>query len=184
MHIRDFEQNDISEVRHIFALQFGEGFINNSTLERFVYERSTNGLVAVNNNIILGVLITHTLSVNEIKNELNFEIAEIHESLPNQARIGIINSFAILPDYTGKGIGSALIKERMNWFRENCDAIICMCWVESNGGMEKLLIKNEFNYKMTISDYWKNNSLQENFTCKRCGAPPCLCTGKLFIKIF
>lgn len=182
--IRFLNYADIPKVESILALQFGKGYMDTSAIEQFVNQKNLNGLVAEHKGEIVGVAFARTFPIQNINQHLNLNLVEGGELFPTQRKLGITNSMATLPSFTGKGIGNALMAERMKWLEKNCEAAICMCWEESNGGMEKLLIKNKFQYIQTIPEYWKEESITSQFTCTNCGAPPCLCSGSIYVKYF
>jgi ribosomal protein S18 acetylase RimI-like enzyme len=180
--IRTIATKDIAAVEHLLAVSFGNGFMVASAIDKFVDQLNYNGLVAVSDNLIMGVALARIFPIDEIKDHLKLDTDQVQEIFPVQSKIGIIHSMAILPRFTGKGIGLALMVERMKWFDQSCEAVICMCWEESNGAMAKLLIRNGFQHILRIPEYWKADSLSAPFNCASCGSPPCLCSASIYVK--
>jgi hypothetical protein len=41
-------------------------------------------------------------------------------------------------------------------------------------------IFDEFEFRIELPNYWKEDSIKENFTCPVCGNPPCLCSAVIY----
>ena len=136
-HIRPIETKDIPAVEHLLAMQLGSGFMDAIALEKFVNQKDNIGFVAKHNDQIVGAAFAQTFPIHQIEEHLKLETEQIKEIFSNQQQIGITKTITTFPEYAGKGIGFALMAERMKWFEQHCEAVICMCWEESNSGMQK-----------------------------------------------
>lgn len=91
---------------------------------------------------------------------------------------GVLKSSAVVPSMRGRGIGLALVRERLLILvQKGCTVAYTFAWDsgerESSQGV---LEAAGFEFVVEIPHYWQEPSGAESFECVKCGTP-CTCTA-------
>jgi ribosomal protein S18 acetylase RimI-like enzyme len=100
-------------------------------------------------------------------------------------KIAVIKTIAIHPNFQRKGYGTKLLQHIIHKIeiQKNACSIYYPAWKESAcDGFCKLLINKGFKEVKEYKNYWSADSVQNNYSCVKCGNPPCNCTMVLFKK--
>ena len=94
----------------------------------------------------------------------------------------MIKQIVVNTKHQNKGYGSALISNSIKQLTNDVNAFLCLAWVKEGViPIKKALIKNLFTQQKTIPNYWKENSVKENYNCTVCGNPLCMCNAAVFL---
>lgn len=96
----------------------------------------------------------------------------------------MIGSIAVMKDYGKRGIGTALIKECLIRLSSKGARFAMMtAWKGKNGvHIGSLAEKNEFTKRFEIENFWKEDSIKNNYFCPECNLPPCHCTAAIYTR--
>lgn len=171
--IKKLEKTAIPSLLKIADQCFGNGFFTIEQTELLV-QKQTPLFVLLKNKILIGFVFAHSDST------------PFSAYLDRQKKqIGILQSIAVLPSLQNKGMGKLLLNHILEYFKlKNYQSVIYPAWKENNPHFIKHLKKIGFKKIKEIKNYWKKDSLEKNYTCKRCGNPPCLCTLSIYLLQF
>ncbi|MET4144324.1 ribosomal protein S18 acetylase RimI-like enzyme [Arthrobacter sp. UYCo732] len=100
--------------------------------------------------------------------------------------VGELKSSAVTPAARGQGIGSAMVRERLDYLRgQGCRYAVSASWVSNNGAHSSLgpLARAGFERVAAIPGYWAADQEAAGYLCEDCGAA-CTCTAIIMIHRF
>ncbi len=99
-------------------------------------------------------------------------------------KIGLVASVAIDPIYSQRGIGTALIGHCIKELENKGLNILLMTGWKSKKGIHigNIAEKHGFEKLIEISDFWRKDSVKNQYFCQSCGNPPCKCTAAVYIR--
>ena len=88
----------------------------------------------------------------------------------------VLKCSAVHPDYRGRGVGTGLVKKRLEYLEsEGCKIVKSYAWIiDGECPAEKALIANGFYAIMDVEQFY-----QASIPCNICGGG-CLCTARIF----
>ena len=169
------EKSMLSSVANIASMTLGDAFINESILNNDInlcVEYETE-IVAYSTTKIVNSSYFKSIFKNKSLKQL-----EIYE------KVGYLDSLAVNQDYTGKGIGTLLLKNTILKLKENnINFVLMAAWKNITEVNIKALAKKEgFKEEFEIKNFWSEDSIKEKFDCTVCGKPPCLCSAVIYTK--
>lgn len=171
IQFREAIQEDFEEIRGLVDAYFGKGFFNTKK----VLGENCCCIVAIAQSTIIGMSCAHDVIP---KYDLDFAgtfLASCEEI------IGLLDIIVVEDSYRNQGIGSKLFANRLKKLSENgVSKFALFHWREGNFPEPKIAIRQGFKWRETLPFYWKIASISENFSCARCGAPPCNCSADLY----
>jgi N-acetylglutamate synthase-like GNAT family acetyltransferase len=170
--IIDLNENLIPSVLEIADQQLGKGYIAGELLTKPALTR-----VAMFKDIVLGFSICNILTPDQIEKTIRASANCSPKSL-----FGLLRTIAIRRGSEGFGVGGELAKDGVALLKNQVEKIYavgyqCKKGINSNG----FLTRAGFKKKCKIPDYWKEDSLERNYSCRDCGGPPCRCSAVIFI---
>ena len=115
------------------------------------------------------------ININKTENE-NLEEG-------NFIKNGLIDLICVKKQFRKLGIGSILFKKIENkLFILGSEQIILFHWVQKSAPYPTIAIKNGFKFQQTIPNYWEKESIKQNYSCIKCGTPPCKCSCAVYVK--
>lgn len=180
---------DVPEAVEVLTISLGEDFISSSDLLSIIKNEFGAGYKTVDtaNNKIVGV-ITGVQIHNQ--DELNHYLNGFEEKFLNSLIDSdifptmIIESVAVLKDYSGLGIGTSLAEELIAWGASNkAKFIFSVAWADENGcHIEKVFTRLGLRQVIEIDSFWFIDSIEREYSCPSCGNP-CFCSAILFGKL-
>lgn len=173
----------ISDLNHVIPISdrcFGAGYLKLNQFTRFLSADSIGLIYRFDGKVVAYCLATVFDKALDYKEAYKTEVEE--SSYP----LGLIKNIAVLPDYQNRGIGNQLLEtviHKLN-FKFGCKTLHYPAWTESeNYEFTKKLRRLGFMVQGVFPEFWAEQSIEKNYYCQRCGAPPCSCSLTLFVKI-
>jgi len=178
------EIDQFTEIISILDLQLGKGYIKRSKLLEYIKDEKKIGFTAVTDGKISGVLLTKTyMSWSSLETVILKEKDWFKINLVEKFPVGIIDIIGVIPQLTGHGIGTLLVKEGIETLNKNCNSIISFVWKHPNKTpLASILEKNNFILQRTIPAYWGEDNLTKKYECKYCRDSRCLCHVLIYKK--
>lgn len=111
------------------------------------------------------------------------QVATVQElpSLRFHERLCVIRSIAVLPGWRGRGIGSQLVREALDWCDERGATTALSFGWKSSGGchIAGVMATTGFESTQEIPNFWTDDSRQKGYSCPECGSV-CECTAVVF----
>lgn len=177
MHIKilPMQKSMLQEVSQIAAMTLGSSFVDEN-----IFKNDIN-LCAVIDTKVVGYITSKFINKEYLKKILKNKKLDLLEASKS---IAYIDSIAIHDEYSNKGIGTKLFKSTiLKLIENNIEFAIMAGW--KNGteiNIKALALKEGFKEEFEIKEFWKEDSLAQNFDCTACGKPPCLCTAVIYTK--
>lgn len=172
------QPKDFDSITSISNACFGLNYITTKLLSNMLSEPGIYNKIVLENKLI-GFCLAQIL--NTETKDLEFEIPDLQQ----EEKIAVIKTIAIHPNYQRKGFGTQLLKQVVHQINGVAEvySIYYPSWIESESDGFSKSVKNEgFKEFKLYQNFWLNDSLKHNYTCIRCGNPPCKCSMKLYRK--
>lgn len=155
--IRLAELSDIPSLVSLSEQAFGKSFHNDSYFNSAISSSKNRCYINLYNDVLVAFL-----TILNTENGLRIDSVVVDET------------------HRGKGMASQLFEEVLTDY--NSERLQVFVWKESpDGNLEAICQRFGFNKVDEISNYWYEQSLNNEFICKRCGNP-CYCTAILYEK--
>lgn len=153
--IRDLQSVDINEILALADLQLGEKYI------------TVDDLSACN------VIVAEDVELLEC---VGFCLSYV-----GQDDVAYVRTVAVNPDYSGQGIGTALIAKSVEYLKSiGAKKIMSPLWKHDGiVNSDVIFRRNGFLSVREIPDYWYADSLEKGYSCPVCGKG-CRCTCVMY----
>ena len=158
---------------------FGKNYLTISSLNSYDSLENSQVIVVEENEEVIGFSIVMTFKQEELFKHLYIDL----EIPAEESRVGYRKMTIVKPESRGKGIGSELIKKGEVFIQTKSKIVYSSIWC--NGTEEKmtnLLDKNGYQFLEKRINYWKDDSLEKQYNCAICDAPPCMCAALIYKK--
>lgn len=184
--VKNAEVENICKVVDIIDNELGKNYVEYSQLEQYILNSDEYICkIAVNKfNAIVGFCLCRILERNNFYQYVKVDETIVPPYVNVVDKIGVIKTVVIDKKYQGLGVGSLLVNDAINEFKNRGTKVISsVAWkngekVNIGGILEKIGMKP----CITIEDYWKEESLMQGFSCPVCGKPPCHCSAIIYFK--
>ena len=100
-------------------------------------------------------------------------------------RVGLLDVNCVAAEWQGQGIGSRLTGARLDQFEDRgCGSAYAVCWVREETDSRAVVSKFGLEEIAYLPEYWREDSLEHEYTCPDCGTPPCRCDAAIYGKSF
>ncbi len=178
--IKSISKKTLPTVLNIAEKQLGNAYINTEDL---LNNENVSVYVSVNKEIA-GFCTGKKIELETIYNDipqlknLNLKQLDAVES------IGLVASVATDPNYSCRGIGTALVSHCIKQLESKGLNVLLMTGWKSEKGIHigNIAEKHGFEKLIEISDFWKEDSITNQYCCPSCGNPPCRCTAAVYVR--
>jgi ribosomal protein S18 acetylase RimI-like enzyme len=164
-------EDNIEEVLHISNQLFGQDYYTAATLNQ-LNQKSIIRVAQVKDEVV-GFFIFRIFT----RAEANFLDSTSDELILKVKTIGVKRS------YQRKGLATQIFAQVPHYIKEmNIKDAYCVAW--DNAGivsMHQIHMKAGFSVWKRIENYWKEESIEYNYSCPTCGNP-CLCSAVIYHK--
>lgn len=182
LYIRSFTESDFKKITQLADGRLGKDYLTAKELQTYVKKRNKIGIVALLNDKIVGFALAQLCDTKTLLEEVVDKREWFQETFKQAKYIGLFKTVAVDENYSGRGIGSALISYRMEAMRKKTNHLLVISWVRKQQSIiGHLFEKKGFTLRKQIDNYWKNDSIEKGYNCIVCGEPPCRCSAKVYI---
>lgn len=176
--IRDMRKKDIPPILVLADRELGRNYIQETTLEDekgFVLCADVKGNVA---GFCTGKIRSSLEVLASFGQRGPCDIPEWE----HYADIGWIGSLAVARQYGRQGIGTALMSACLDRLRmKGAELIMMTAWKSSHGiHVGSIAEAQGFTKRGEIPEFWKEDSLNNQYACTECIPPPCRCTAVIY----
>ena len=175
--IRDATRADLVAMRAILDVQIGHGYLD-AAVDGLYRDSEGFALVAVVDRTVAGVCLCSVMKPGTVAQALRSGLPDVLRS----RRIGVLDTVAVRPEMTGRGLGTALVDAAQDRFRSRKVRVWATAAWKSQVGitLESILTRAGMRPFTEVPDFWRGASLAEGFFCPACGTPPCECSAVMF----
>lgn len=173
-------QDDVGVALTIANSQLGDGYIKACDLQR---DRSIS-LVAKISDVVVGFCFGTIITESELYAKLPQLKLQNVNAFDSDAFVGLVNSIAVDAWSKKLGVGHELMAKCLADMTElHIDVVFMIGWRSNEGvNIRSLANRNGFSELLEMPHYWRDDSLNHQYQCPTCGAPPCNCSAVLFVK--
>lgn len=178
--IATISQRDVPAVLHLAEHQLGAAYIH---VKDLTFGKSVAAFSSTSGKV-LGFCTGKKITLQDLYELIPQLKAKKLKQLEAGENLGFIGSIATDPSYSGRGIGSAVIQSCIQGLEAmNINVLVMTGWKTGNGVHIGGIAKNlDFQPVLEIAEFWKNQSIEQGFSCPSCGHPPCLCSAVVYVR--
>lgn len=179
--INPLKNGDINEILKISDKLFGHNYLTKPELQQYINDNNKIGIVSKNESGITGFQLMQIDKPENIVATMLSEREWFRKQFSAHKLIGVLKTIAVKEGFQNQGVGTLLTKKSLDILKKKTSLIISICWdKDGNNSISKILEK--FNLKLVrqINEYWKDDSIEKNYSCKICGSPPCRCNALIY----
>jgi len=183
--IEYLKEEDIEQVLKISDKFIGENFQTYDSLKNYLLDSQKVIEVYRVNDEIIGFVKGKVIKKSKLKNKLLKTDTSIDLELKDEGNMGLVETICVKEEYRGTQVAKELADELIHSLNklEHIDVLYTALWKKGEKANAKRLFENlGFKYVTEIPDYWYNDSIEKNYTCPKCGKPPCKCS-MIFYKL-
>lgn len=184
--IEAFKKSDIPASIKICDQELGEGYLSSEMLVQLAESKNTFIQSALDShNNLIGFGFCTVVNPTQLKKSLHSsQYQRIPKEIQEIEQLGIINTLAVCSEFKGMGIGTTLCKQFISFFqKEQISTCISFAWKNKSGiNMGGIYEKSGFSALQLLENYWQEESIEHQFTCAGCDAPPCTCDAVLYYR--
>ena len=174
-------KSDFSVIIALSNQLFGQEYITEKELKRYINNENCIGIVVRFNNNIAGFELLDICSANELKEIALNNFDWFSEKYTNHLPVGVIKTIGVNEKFKKKGLGLALTNKGIEILKDKTISIISICWEQKNDSpFMRLLEKVGLKPIHKINDFWNTDSLNKEYNCSICGSPPCKCNAVIY----
>lgn len=180
--IQELEEKFVQQVLSIVDERFGVGYL---TVEDFLEYIEKDHLVCyltVENDIIIGLSLLQMGESSMIFTKFHNQENWLKTHFQDVKKVAYRSLTVVKEGWENKGVASGLIDHGMQELHDQVDLMLSDVWKSDHIHIEGILLKRGYQKLKEISNYWSIDSIERNYKCQVCGAPPCECTGVIFAK--
>lgn len=183
--IVNMKPEHFSQAIDISDSELGKDYLTIKDLEDFNNQENYNCCkTIVIGDTVVGFCLSKILNKEQLISFLKIDEKKLPTYISYVDKTWLIKTIVIDSKYHGKGIGYQLMKEvEKEISQSNVRAVCSVLWkngesVNAHGIISSIGLKKH----VEIEEYWKQDSIEQQFTCSCCGEPPCLCSALLYFK--
>lgn len=185
--IVDIEEKHIPHILNIADSQLGNDYLSSNIINSCINNKDDYiGKVSIDhhNNKVVGFYMGYKVSKDDVVEMFKDYVDKTPRILRYSNIFGLIKTVAVDDNYKNRGIGTKLIRDaEENFLSKNINTIFTVAWKSKEGTNLKGILEY-LGYKelFEILDYWKEDSIENNYNCPSCGNPPCTCSAVIYSK--
>ena len=178
------EKKHLSTILTICQQQLGVGFLERTLLETYLNNAPKFCHVVLQNNQVIGFSLMEISPRAQIAKKMKQAESWFLDYFVAYDNIGYRSLTAVAKNFEGKGVASLLVKQGLDFLSNKVNVVVCDAWKSEHTHIGSILERNACEPLKEVPHFWTTESIQQNYTCKACGAPPCECTAVIYARFF
>lgn len=188
--LRAADDSDAPSVCALLGDALGELYVDLEEIRSMVASDNAEAtcLIAVDGeDQIIGALTAAIFSRDSLAGALPAGQDETVQRLPAiryHERFCVIRSIAVVSRWRGRGVGSRLVREALDWCQDlGTTATISFGWKSSKGcHIDGVMTTTGFSSVSEIPNFWTEDSRAKDYFCPECGSV-CECAAVVFKRV-
>ncbi|MGH1337995.1 MAG: hypothetical protein ACRBFS_17875 [Aureispira sp.] len=173
-------QEHLSEVLALSEEQMGKGFLSPKTLLEHIDQPNHFGQVVQEEGCVLGFSLMEIVDRVALSKRMKGAEQWFLAYFAAYEKLGYRSLTAVSTSAQGQGIGSLLVREGLAQLSNRVPVVVCDAWQSQHPSAGHVLLNNGYKALRALPNFWKEDSLQQGYTCSNCGAPPCQCNAMIY----
>jgi diaminopimelate decarboxylase len=174
----------ISSIVEICNEQFGLGFLAPTLLRSYIDDPSKYCHVVLLDEEVIGFSLMEIDSCAQVAKKMKQAEQWFLNYFANYDTIGYRSLTAVAKNFERKGVASFLVKQGLIFLSDKVNVVVCDAWKSEHTHIGSILDRNDCEVLKEVPYFWTTESIQENYQCSVCGAPPCECTAVIYAHFF
>lgn len=171
-------------VLHICNQQLGSGFLSLQQLQQYINNTNQFCHLAWYQQEVVGFSFMEIGDYTMIADKMKSGKDWFLEYFAPYNNIGYRSLTAVKKGFEGRGIASFLVKQGLDFLATKVEVVVCDAWKSNKTHIGSILERHAYHALKEIPHFWTADSIQEQYSCGVCGAPPCECTAVIYAKFF
>lgn len=132
---------------------------------------------------IIGFCVGAVFDQDGLNTYLNTPVDQLSEGLSSANKVGVIRTIAVTEDFENRGVATSLLENCITACLDNGATVLCAVGWEEDSQVNIDGHMSQFDFRLVgkIDEYWKKESIEQEFNCTSCGDPPCTCSAAIYV---
>lgn len=178
------KENHFSAVLKICNEQFGLGFLSAELLASYLDHSSKYCHVVLLDEEVIGFSLMEISDCALVAKKMKQAEAWFLNYFGAYDKIGYRSLTAVAKKFERKGVASFLVEQGLIFLADKVKVAVCDAWKSEHTHIGSILDRNNCEALKEVPYFWTTESIQQNYHCSVCGAPPCECTAVIYAHFF
>jgi diaminopimelate decarboxylase len=178
------KKSHIPSILSICEDQLGNGFLAPDLLASYLDHASKYCHVVLVDQEVVGFSLMEISPCAQIAQKMKQAEAWFLSYFAAYDKIGYRSLTAVNKKYEGKGVASFLVEQGLDFLSNKVAVVVCDAWKSEHTHIGSILERNGCEPLKEVPHFWTTESIQQNYQCGFCGAPPCECTAVIYARFF
>lgn len=178
------ERSHLSSILKIGEAQFGNGFLAPELLATYLNHPSKYCHVVLLDNQVIGFSLMEISPRAQIAQEMKQAAQWFLDYFASYDNVGYRSLTAVDKNFEGKGVANFLVEQGLEFLSKKVSVVVCNAWKSEHTHIGSILERNSCKPLKEVPHFWATESIQQNYSCNACGAPPCQCTAVIYARFF
>jgi len=178
------EEKHLPTLLSICEQQLGLGFLERTLLETYLSTDNKFCHVVLQENQVVGFSLMEVSPRAQIAQNMRQAEEWFLNFFSAYDKIGYRSLTAVDQGFEGKGVASFLVEKGLEFLSTKVSVVVCDAWKSKHTHIGSILERNGCEPLKEVPHFWTTESIQQNYQCSFCGAPPCECTAVIYARFF
>lgn len=178
------KKSHLSSILKICETQLGKGFLSPELLISYLEHPSKYCQVVLLEEQVVGFSLMEISPLAQIAQKMKQAEQWFLDYFASYDNIGYRSLTAVNKDFEGKGVASFLVAQGLEFLSTKVSVVVCDAWKSEHTHIGSILERNACQALQEVPHFWTTESIQQNYQCGYCGAPPCECTAVIYARFF
>lgn len=178
------KEEHIPFILNICNEQLGDGFLSEAELQHYLDNETKFCHVVQHSNQVAGFSLMEISDKSIIAKKMRSEEQWFLNYFAAYDKIGYRSLTAVSNQFQGKGVASFLVEKGLHFLSQKTDVVVCDAWKSETTHIGNILERNSYEVLKEVPQFWTAESINKQYQCGVCGAPPCECTAVIYARFF
>lgn len=178
------KKKHIPSILKICTEQLGNGFLAPELLLSYLNSPSKYCHVVLLEEQVIGFSLMEISPRIQIAKKMKQAEQWFLDYFSAYDNIGYRSLTAVDKSFEGKGVASFLVQQGLAFLSAKVPVVVCDAWKSEHTHIGSILERNGCEPLKEVPYFWTTESIQQNYQCGFCGAPPCECTAVIYARFF
>jgi diaminopimelate decarboxylase len=178
------KKKHLSSILKICEEQLGNGFLDPDLLASYLDHPSKYCQVVLLDQQVIGFSLMEISPRALIAQKMKQAEQWFLDYFLAYDNIGYRSLTAVSKEFEGKGVASFLVKQGLDFLSGKVDVVVCDAWKSEHTHIGSILERNGCQALKEVPHFWTTESVEQNYQCGFCGAPPCECSAVIYARFF
>lgn len=178
------KKSHCASILKICEAQLGQGFLAPELLATYLDHPSKFCQVVLLDHQVIGFSLMEISPRAQIAKKMRQAEQWFLDYFSAYDTLGYRSLTAVDKAFEGKGVANFLVEQGLDFLSNKVPVVVCDAWKSAHTHIGSILERNACTPLKEVPHFWTTESIQQNYTCTACGAPPCQCTAVIYARFF